>query len=182
MNIINEISKLPRMYYLAADQLNNNVIGIYDMMKEISKPDFEMVEIGSFAGISSILFAEMCKKVYCIDLWHEYTELPSEKLKIAEELFDGWLPLYPNINKIKMNSIDAIKLFENESLDLVYIDGGHDYESCKNDIMAWLPKIKKGGWITGHDIHMDTVRRAVEDMLGKEYKTYVDESWAVQIK
>jgi len=182
MNIINELCKLPRMYYLPADQLNNNVIGIYDMMKEISTPDFEMVEIGSFAGISSMLFAEMCRKVFCVDLWQEYTELPSDKLKTAEELFDGWLTMYPNMQKVKMNSLDASKSFEDASLDLVYIDGGHDYESCKNDIVAWLPKIKKGGWITGHDIHMDTVRKAVEDILGKDYKTYKDESWAVQIK
>ena len=50
-----------------------------------------------------------------------------------------------------MTSEEASKHFENESLDFVFIDGLHDYESVKNDISYWYPKVKVGGIISGHD-------------------------------
>ena len=44
---------------------------------------------------------------------------------------------------IKGDSADSASLFENESLDFVYIDAGHRYEEVKRDIDAWYPKEKR---------------------------------------
>lgn len=48
-------------------------------------------------------------------------------------------------------SLDMVSRFEDNSLDLVYIDGNHAYDWVKEDIELWWPKIKKGGTIAGHD-------------------------------
>jgi hypothetical protein len=48
-------------------------------------------------------------------------------------------------------SSDMASRFEDNSLDLVYLDGNHAYEWVKEDIELWWPKIKKGGVLTGHD-------------------------------
>lgn len=35
--------------------------------------------------------------------------------------------------------------------DMIFIDAGHDYESCLEDIRLWWPHVKPGGYLTGHD-------------------------------
>ena len=56
-----------------------------------------------------------------------------------------------NVKIIKSSSEHAVDGFEDESLDIVFIDARHDYNSCKNDILNWLPKVKRGGVLSGHD-------------------------------
>ena len=52
-------------------------------------------------------------------------------------------------------SWDAAKLYEDESLDFVFIDAEHDYKSVTKDIAAWRGKVRKGGLICGHDYSQD---------------------------
>jgi hypothetical protein len=47
---------------------------------------------------------------------------------------------------------DAIAQFEDESIDLLHIDGLHTYEAVTHDFRLWLPKVNKGGIILLHDI------------------------------
>ncbi len=49
------------------------------------------------------------------------------------------------------DSTEASKIIQNESLDFVFIDAGHDYESVKLDLEHFCPKVKQNGLITGHD-------------------------------
>jgi predicted O-methyltransferase YrrM len=184
MKTLKELFVEPRMYYAPLSD-NNSVAGLFEMVKEIVQPNFVMAEIGSFSGVSSELFARFVKQIYCVDIWTgyldtNYTEVSHERLNTSYETFKLMANDYNNIIPMKMPSLEAAKKFNDGVLDLVYIDGRHDVESVIEDITAWLPKIKKGGWITGHDILID-VRLAVEKVLGKNYKTYIDESWAMQI-
>lgn len=52
---------------------------------------------------------------------------------------------------IRAESVDAAGMIGDASLDFAFIDADHSYEGCAADIRAWLPKIKPGGWIGGHD-------------------------------
>lgn len=47
-------------------------------------------------------------------------------------------------------------------LDFVWIDGDHSTAACTADIAAWIPALKPGGWLLGHDINWPTVRAAVD--------------------
>lgn len=66
-------------------------------------------------------------------------------------------------------SADLAMQFRDQSLDFVFIDGDHSYEGCKQDIEAWWPKIRAGGWLCGHDYANDEfpfgqmVKRAVDE-------------------
>jgi hypothetical protein len=58
-----------------------------------------------------------------------------------------------------MPSLEAVTRFKDESVDMVFLDGGHTYEEVKQDIKAWFPKTR---WImSGHDFNRDDVKKAV---------------------
>lgn len=72
------------------------------------------------------------------------------------------------IQLVISDSVSASRLFSDASLDWVHLDARHDYASVKADIEAWLPKIKKGGWLSGDDYDEEKwpeVVKAVGDAL-----------------
>lgn len=73
-----------------------------------------------------------------------------------------------SISLIIADSITASTFFADQSVHWVHLDARHDYESVKADIQAWLPKIKKGGWLSGDDydeVKWPEVIKAVSDLL-----------------
>ena len=65
---------------------------------------------------------------------------------------------------------------EDETLDFVFIDASHDYDSVNEDIKMWKPKVRKGGLVAGHDIDLLAVRMAVQEH-NINYNTEVDNIW-----
>ena len=82
------------------------------------------------------------------------------------------LKKYPEVIQIKGFSVEVAKTFDIK-LDLVFIDGDHNYKSVAPDIDAWLPKVRKGGIIAGHDYDMPDVKRAVKERF-KEYDVQLE--------
>ncbi len=73
----------------------------------------------------------------------------------------------------------ANKVLDN-SLDFVFIDADHAYESTKQDIEAWAPKVKPGGMISGHDIHFEGVLKAVTELLPNYIRVGIDMCWEIK--
>lgn len=66
-------------------------------------------------------------------------------------------------------SVEAAKEYQRQ-FDLVFIDGDHSYKGCKEDIEAWMPLVKLGGWLSGHDYRTDLdfgVKQAVDEFFPK---------------
>lgn len=61
----------------------------------------------------------------------------------------------------------ASQILDN-SVDMVFIDADHSYEAVKKDIIAYTPKLKLKGLLTGHDIDYPGVNRAVKELI-KDY-------------
>lgn len=145
------------------------------------------VEVGSYAGESTILFAQKCKLIHAVDMWvnwHcEHDSATNEGMEEVEKAFDLRCLNVKNINKIKTHSVGASELFKDNSLDFVYIDANHSYEAVKGDILLWKNKIKKGGFISGHDYPVNDYRlfigveKAVKEVLGAPHNVYNDSTW-----
>ncbi|HEX8527586.1 class I SAM-dependent methyltransferase [Allosphingosinicella sp.] len=55
------------------------------------------------------------------------------------------------IDILRRKSADAANLVADQSLDFVYIDANHSYESTSMDLKLWYPKVRAGGLVSGHD-------------------------------
>src|SRR3990167_1743331 len=114
---------------------HNRVRGLHALVEQFYKPHFKMVEVGSFEGISTLLFANFVDTVYSVDY---YDYIPPETGRIpehdqsyidAERMFIERTKDVPNIIKIRKSSVEAAKDFADGSLDAVYIDAAHDENS-----------------------------------------------------
>lgn len=73
---------------------------------------------------------------------------------------------------LRGDSVEMLSTYPDETFDMIYIDADHSYEGCKRDLMMCYKKVKKGGYIMGHDYEMNMkkatkvysfgVRRAVD--------------------
>jgi len=93
---------------------------------------------------------------------------------------DNWAVTFQNVYEfqervvvIRDLSTRAASLIQDQSLDFVYLDAGHNYDSVIADLEAWRPKVKPGGLLCGDD-YLDgvlmyegatifEVKRAVDD-------------------
>ena len=118
------------------------------------------VEIGSWKGKSAtymaVEIANSQKNIdfCCIDTWQGSLEL-RQNIYVPENLFEIFIKNTNSVKDyfryLKISSVEAAKYFENGSVDFVFIDASHEYQDVKDDILAWLPKLKKGGTLAGHD-------------------------------
>lgn len=63
------------------------------------------------------------------------------------------------------DSIEVSKSFDDESIDLIFLDGAHDEGYVRKELGIWIPKVKNGGIISGHDYPSGGIKRAVEQHL-----------------
>lgn len=140
-------------------------------------------EIGVWRGTHAIEILNNLdiKKLYLVDPYKLYyfyksvkgyvdpIKLEEVRVKVEDDLRKAerkadHLRNVKNVQQIKKMSHIAVKDVK-EELDFVYIDGNHAYEYVLIDILTWLPKIKKGGLIGGHDFNDKEVAKAVTDMF-----------------
>jgi len=162
--------------------------GLLDLIKELGdNSNKTMIEIGSFVGESTVLFARSFKEVIAIDPFlADYDPAdPTSYLFEFKNVYETYLERtgdHQNIKTIVSTSNDALDELKGLKYDFVYIDGLHTYEGVKTDITNYLPLVKEGGVIGGHDYtksmpHLVGVYDAVNEMFGQPDKVFKDNSW-----
>ena len=145
-----------------------------------------MVEIGSYTGESTSVFARHFGTVISIDPYIDDYDPNDPACKLASfdsvyEEFKKNMGIHPNVQHIRKKSNDAVS--DVQEIDFLYIDGVHVYRQVKQDIINYLPKIKPGGFIGGHDYHpfWSGVVQAVDEFLGPPDMIFEDTSWIKKI-
>lgn len=165
----------------------NSVRGLHKIVEQFLEPHFKMVEVGSFEGVSTLLFSQFVDTVYSVDCYDykvpDTGRIPEHDLsfQIAEKMFVERTKDVKNIIKIKKKSMEAVKDFQDRSLDAVYIDGEHDEESVREDIREWRKKIKFGGYLMGHDYYLPYIQEILREHNLYYITVAPDSSWIAKI-
>jgi cephalosporin hydroxylase len=151
---------------------------------------YHFVEVGAWKGKSAAFMAvEIINsgkdiKFDCIDTWEgsdiEPEHLADEDVKagtLYEAFIDAMKPVEGHYTPIRATSVEAAALYEDGSLDFVFIDADHSYESVKADIAAWAPKVRPGGYLAGHDFNPATPNGGVERAVLEAYPDVTPLPW-----
>ena len=143
---------------------------------QASKMD-SVVEIGCWKGRSTHVLLSGCPgTVYAVD---HFKGSPNERNGPHQDavyndigsLFFKNVGYFENLVLLEMDSVKAARKFKKLSVDMVWIDGGHDYDSIMADLKAWWPKCRK--LLCGHDATQDGVPKALAEMeptIGKHQR------------
>lgn len=160
------------------------------LIKKINKKDYKIgAEIGCMKGNTSVRLMRKCPQLHliCVDLWeHDYNVLSDYCKEVYREWdfnriknsFDQQMKPYKGrYTEIKGISWEMADKVKDNSLDFIFIDADHAYESVKKDILAWTPKLKPKGLLSGHDINILGVKKAVKETAPNFNKAGVDNVW-----
>lgn len=182
-------------------QRHNEII---NRLKDREAPHW--VEVGVYRGANArrvMKGAPRGTRLLAVDPWlsplgtgNTFGANDVDMAKQPQGVFDRWyretvkeLSVFGSrVTILRLPSVEAAKTFYPDGVttthfDLVFIDGDHSYEACKADIIAWLPLVKGGGWIGGHDYGKERfpgVTQAVDEMAnhhGITTVTGVDSVW-----
>ena len=113
------------------------------------------VERGKFSQV--IIERNQPAELWLVDAWADQPgtewartdpcskDSQAENMAHVENLFAGMA----NVHLVQSFSVEASREFPDGELDIVYIDA--DHHKAAEDIEAWWPKVKPGGWLCGHD-------------------------------
>ncbi|MEY3194472.1 MAG: hypothetical protein RIQ78_569 [Bacteroidota bacterium] len=113
-----------------------------------------LVELGTQYGTSYFAFCQaiselkLSTKAYGVDIWlgtATATDIFQYALKINNQHYAHFS------NLLQMTFDEALVYFNDDTIDVLHIDGMHDYASVRHDFDTWLPKMSPSGVIIFHD-------------------------------
>jgi predicted O-methyltransferase YrrM len=140
------------------------------------------IEIGSGLGLTSILVANSLlahmnfdARIVCVDTWDRaLTDVPPAELR-PDSPYEAFLrnvreaEVKHFVQTLRGNPARMAVHFEDGSLESIWVDHEHTCESMRAVLDAWLPKLRRGGRIAGHDaVPGDGVLQAVEQVAAEE--------------
>lgn len=136
------------------------------------------VEVGVWLGRSLIYLAQECQllgkevRLIAVDSFIGEAGQPAHEATVAEHGGSLLAAFRANLDRcgvaemvtiIQADSAAAAQEFEDLALAGVFIDAAHDYDSVARDLVAWQPKVRRGGIFAGHDAQHEPVLRAVQE-------------------
>ena len=119
-----------------------------------------LVELGTHGGGSYFSFCQsvvdnkLDTKTYAIDTWTGEKQAGFYSESLFKKVMDFNIEHFDNFSTLmKMTFDEALNEFDDNSVDLLHIDGFHSYEAVSNDFRTWYPKLSKEAIVLFHDTH-----------------------------
>ena len=151
---------------------------LYSHIVKALPENTQIVEIGSWQGQSAIHLCqrlqdiEKTASVHCVDTFKGEQNQPTHVKIVARHGGSIRHVFEDNIKAAKVDgmitihegdSAESAADFEDGTLDFVFIDAAHNYDSVIKDVAAWWPKLKPTGIFAGHDYPWHEVKKAVDE-------------------
>lgn len=154
--------------------IDQEALELFGLARSLSESSPVVVEIGSWCGKSSVVIAmallgKKQPRLCCIDPFDEMGDprcSEDHRFSKSFRLAKGYLGGSPRTkfdeNVQSLGVGDVITVYQGYShdlaetwrdkLDLVFIDGNHNYDAVRQDFLDWSRFIKPGGFIAFHDV------------------------------
>lgn len=148
---------------------------LFDLAQEV-KGDGAVVEIGSWKGRSTIWLAKGSGKGKRVKVFAVDHHTGSPEHRVGSEGIRTFEEFKANIERAQVvdlvvpivkASVEGSAGFK-DPIELLFIDGAHDYDSVKQDYESWSPKVIDGGVIAFHDSEFEGVSRFLEELVRRE--------------
>ncbi len=159
----------------------------YDFLLSTINDGGTFVECGAWLGKSSSYLCDKAEdriKIFIVDSWlgSENEMDTSYNLTKKQDAYSVFLENMGERNFVSVRklSTEAVLDFEDGSCDVIFIDMNHTYEHVLQDISMWLPKVKNGGYLAGHDYNKDDwpgVVKAVNEKFKKDEFNIIGDCW-----
>lgn len=154
----------------------------FSFLPRIDKP-IRYLEIGAFYGANLLSVASSYAKhpdsiLIAVDPWTDYSEYPEYKGQ-QESIYDTFQSNISNSedkDKIVVKrgySHQVVPTFEDNSFDIIYIDGNHEPEYVLEDAVIAFRKLKVGGYMIFDDYGWggpDLTQRGIDAFLSGYHK------------
>jgi hypothetical protein len=135
------------------------------------------IEIGVAAGENICYTLDNCPNIgsiAAIDPWLPYTDCngtgTQEIVDASYEVsIDNFKDYGDRVTVYRCTSdmyFDMYRAANKEAFDYIFVDGNHDYEYVLQDLRNFYTLVRPGGIISGHDLNVGSVVRALNDFLG----------------
>lgn len=140
--------------------------GFIPYLNRMRQDKIKGIEIGTGRGEGSYLILEKCSKVeklYTVDPFKEYMDWvgvieQKDQTKFEEIAKTNLSEFGDRVEMIKKSSDEAASMFEDNSMDFIFIDGDHSADQVKRDCINYYPKLKVGGLFAVHDSNLNMVK------------------------
>lgn len=162
-----------------------DVKAVEKLVRMVLREKIMIVEVGSWKGFTTSVLAKSVAdyhgSVFAVDHWRGTEDTWNYDIAKTYDIYSVFrrnmvsLGLWDTVHPLVMDSQTASQIFADGMLDFVFIDADHRHDYIKKDILSWLPKLRNGGILYGHDCegyyseYPEEVRKMIDEHLGDDY-------------
>ena len=142
---------------------------VCELLYSLHKNDFKYIGLDLFEEseenknevIPNTAFNNPLKRIY-------FRYIKKQNPYSLEAVKDLLKKFKDNVHLIKGNSNKVLKKIDMAKIDYVFLDGGHDYETVKNDLNCCLEVLNKSGTVLCDDYNLGSapgVKKAINEFV-----------------